>query len=233
MNINNKNNRLHFMKKKNYLYLIILIISIIDLNASNIYYKEKQTVKNKVIFFGNSITQVWSDYTNFFLDNGYINKGISGQTTDQMLLRFKKDVVDEDAYCVVILAGINDLAENNGPISLDEIFENIKSMIKIANDNNIRVILSSILPAYKVLWNSGIYPSDDIIVLNKNLKEFCKSGVATYVDYHSSMKDKRNGLKDELTYWRDDFNEYDGVHPNKVGYLKMEKIISKTLKKMI
>ena len=148
------------------------------MNASNIYYKEKQTVKNKVIFFGNSITQVWSDYTNFFLDNGYINKGISGQTTDQMLLRFKKDVVDEDAYCVVILAGINDLAENNGPISLDEIFENIKSMIKIANDNNIRVILSSILPAYKFLWNPGIYPSDDIIVLNKNLKEFCKSGVA-------------------------------------------------------
>ena len=168
-----------------------------------------------------------------FLDNGYINKGISGQTTDQMLLRFKKDVVDEDAYCVVILAGINDLAENNGPISLDEIFENIKSMIKIANDNNIRVILSSILPAYKFLWNPGIYPSDDIIVLNKNLKEFCKSGVATYVDYHSSMKDKRNGLKEKLTYWRDDFNEYDGVHPNKVGYLKMEKIISKTLKKMI
>lgn len=150
-----------------------------------------------------------------------------------MLLRFKKDVVDEDAYCVVILAGINDLAENNGPISLDEIFENIKSMVKIAKDNNIRVILSSILPAYKFLWNPGIYPSDDIIVLNKNLKEFCKSGVATYVDYHSSMKDKRNGLKDELTYWRDDFNEYDGVHPNKVGYLKMEKIISKTLKKMI
>ena len=221
------------MKKKNYLYLIILIISIIDLNASNIYYKEKQTVKNKVIFFGNSITQVWSDYTNFFLDNGYINKGISGQTTDQMLLRFKKDVVDEDAYCVVILAGINDLAENNGPISLDEIFENIKSMVKIAKDNNIRVILSSILPAYKFLWNPGIYPSDNIIVLNKNLKEFCKSGVATYVDYHSSMKDKRNGLKDELTYWRDDFNEYDGVHPNKAGYLKMEKIISKALKKIL
>ena len=221
------------MKKKNYLYLIILIISIIDLNASNIYYKEKQTVKNKVIFFGNSITQVWSDYTNFFLDNGYINKGISGQTTDQMLLRFKKDVVDEDAYCVVILAGINDLAENNGPISLDEIFENIKSMVKIAKDNNIRVILSSILPAYKFLWNPGIYPSKDIISLNKNLKDFCKSGGASYVNYHSSMKDKRDGLRDELTYWRDDFNGYDGVHPNKVGYLKMEKIISKALKKIL
>mgnify|MGYP001434375346 FL=1 len=203
------------------------------MKASNIDHQVKEPLKNKVIFFGNSITQVWSDYTNFFSDNGYINKGISGQTTDQMLLRFKKDVVDEEAYCVVILAGINDLAENNGPISLDEIFENIKSMVKIANENNIKVILSSILPAYEFLWNPGIYPSDDIILLNKNLKEFCKSGDATYVNYHSSMKDKRNGLKDELTYWRDDFNGYDGVHPNKVGYLKMEKIISKTLKKII
>tara|TARA_Y100000996_G_scaffold28254_1_gene20028 strand:- start:518 stop:1183 length:666 start_codon:yes stop_codon:yes gene_type:complete len=221
------------MKKSTYLYLIIIIISIIDMKASNIYHQGKEPLKNKVIFFGNSITQVWSDYTNFFSENGYINKGISGQTTDQMLLRFKKDVVDEEAYCVVILAGINDLAENNGPITLDEIFENIKSMVKIANDNNIKVILSSILPAYEFLWNPGIYPSKDIISLNKNLKDFCKSGGASYVNYHSSMKDKRDGLRDELTYWRDDFNGYDGVHPNKVGYLKMEKIISKALKKIL
>ena len=200
------------------------------MNASNIDYPRNRAIEKKVIFFGNSITQVWSDYTKFFSNNKYVNKGISGQTTDQMLLRFKKDVVDEEAYCVVILAGINDLAENNGPISLDEIFENIKSMVKIAKDNNIKVILSSILPAYEFLWNPGIYPSNDIIFLNKNLKDFCKSANVKYVDYHSSMKDKRNGLKDELTYWRDDFNGYDGVHPNKKGYLKMEKIISKTLK---
>lgn len=203
------------------------------MNASNIDYRRNKAIENKVIFFGNSITQVWSDYTKFFSDNKYVNKGISGQTTDQMLLRFKKDVVDEEAYCVVILAGINDLAENNGPISLDEIFENIKSMVKIAKDNNIKVILSSILPAYEFLWNPGIYPSNDIIFINKNLKDFCKSANIKYVDYHSSMKDKRNGLKDELTYWRDDFNGYDGVHPNKKGYLKMEKIISKTLKKIL
>lgn len=150
-----------------------------------------------------------------------------------MLLRFKKDVVDEKADCVVILAGINDLAENNGPISLEDIFKNIKSMVKIANDNNIKVILSSILPAYEFLWNPGIYPSDDIIFLNKNLKDFCESGYATYVDYHTSMRDKRNGLRDDYTYWRDDFNGYDGVHPNKKGYLKMERIISKTLKKIL
>ena len=202
------------------------------MNASNIDYPRNRAIEKKVIFFGNSITQVWSDYTKFFSNNKYVNKGISGQTTDQMLLRFKKDVVDEEAYCVVILAGINDLAENNGPISLGEIFENIKSMVKIAKDNNIKVILSSILPAYEFLWNPGIYPSNDIIFLNKNLKDFCKSANVKYVDYHSSMKDKRDGLKDEFTYWRDDFNGYDGVHPNKKGYLKMEKIISKTLKKI-
>ena len=203
------------------------------MNGSNIDYKKYDTKEKKVMFFGNSITQSWSDYTKFFSDNGYINKGISGQTTDQMLLRFKEDVVDEKPYCVVILAGINDLAQNNGPISLEDIFENIKSIIKIANDNNIKVILSSILPTYEFLWNPGIYPSNDIIFLNKNLKDFCKSGEATYVDYHSSMKDKRDGLKDELTYWRDDFNGYDGVHPNKKGYLKMENIISKKKKKTL
>lgn len=221
------------MKKLTFIFCILFIITLSDMNASNIDYPRNRATEKKVIFFGNSITQVWSDYTKFFSDNKYVNKGISGQTTDQMLLRFKKDVVDEDAYCVVILAGINDLAENNGPISLDEIFENIKSMVKIANDNNIKVILSSILPAYEFLWNPGIYPSNDIIFLNKNLKDFCKSGKAKYVDYHTSMKDERDGLKDELTYWRDDFNGYDGVHPNKKGYLKMEKIISKTLKKIL
>ncbi len=203
------------------------------MNGSNIDHPKFEIKEKKIIFFGNSITQSWSDYTEFFSNNGYVNKGISGQTTDQMLVRFKKDVVDEKAYCVVILAGINDLAENNGPITLEEIFENIKSMVKIADDNGIKVILSSILPAYEFLWNPGIYPSNNIIFLNKNLKDFCKSGNATYVDYHTSMKDKRDGLKDEFTYWRDDFNGYDGVHPNKKGYLKMEKIISKTLKKII
>ena len=221
------------MKKSTFIYLLLFIFSIIDMKASNIDYQINGSKEKKVIFFGNSITQSWSEYTDFFTDNRYINKGISGQTSDQMLLRFKKDVVDEKADCVVILAGINDLAENNGPITLDQIFENIKSMVKIANDNNIKVILSSILPAYEFLWNPGIYPSDDIIFLNKNLRDFCESGNATYVDYHTSMKDKRNGLRDEYTYWRKDFNGYDGVHPNKKGYLKMERIISKTLKKIL
>ena len=221
------------MKKSTYIYYLFFIISTLDMKGSNINYQVNIANEKKVIFFGNSITQVWSDYTNFFSDNGYLNKGISGQTTDQMLVRFKKDIIDEKANCVIILAGINDLAENNGPITLEEIFENIKSMVEIANDNNIKVILSSILPAYEFLWNPGIYPSDDIISLNKNIRDFCKSGNATYVDYHTSMKDKRNGLRDDYTYWRDDFNGYDGVHPNKKGYLKMEKIISKTIKKIL
>ena len=221
------------MKKTTYIYYLLFIITTLDMKASNIDYQVNVAKEKKVIFFGNSITQVWSDYTDFFSDNGYLNKGISGQTTDQMLVRFKKDIIDEKADCVIILAGINDLAENNGPITLEQIFENIKSMVKIANDNNIKVVLSSILPAYEFLWNPGIYPSDDIISLNKNIRDFCKSGNATYVDYHSSMKDKRNGLRDDYTYWRDDFNGYDGVHPNKKGYLKMEKIISKTIKKIL
>ena len=221
------------MKRLNYIVSLFFILTSMNMEGSNTKYQKIETKEKKVIFFGNSITQSWSDYTDFFNKNGYINKGISGQTTDQMLLRFKEDVVNENPYCVVILEGINDLAQNNGPISLEDIFENIKSMIKIANDNNIKVILSSILPAYEFLWNLGIYPSNDIIFLNKNFIEYCQSGNATYVDYHSSMKDERNGLKNEFTYWRDDFDGYDGVHPNKDGYLKMEKIISKILKKIL
>ena len=221
------------MKRLTYIVSLFFILTSMNMEDSNIKYQKIDTKEKKVIFFGNSITQSWSDYTDFFNKNGYINKGISGQTTDQMLFRFKEDVVNENPYCVVILAGINDLAQNNGPISLEDIFENIKSMIKIANDNNIKVILSSILPAYEFLWNLGIYPSNDIIFLNKNFIEYCQSGNATYVDYHSSMKDERNGLKNEFTYWRDDFDGYDGVHPNKDGYLKMEKIISKILKKIL
>ena len=221
------------MKNKKLLITLFFSLTSLYVNGSNINHQINEAKEKKVIFFGNSITQVWSDYTDFFSDNGYFNKGISGQTTDQMLVRFKKDVIDEKADCVVILAGINDLAENNGPISLEDIFKNIRSMVKIANDNNIKVILSSILPAYEFLWNPGIYPSDDIIFLNKKLKNFCESGYATYIDYHTSMRDKRNGLRDDYTYWRDDFNGYDGVHPNKKGYLKMERIISKTLKKTL
>ena len=95
------------MKKSSYVYFLIFIIPIIDMNASNIDYQINEAKEKKVIFFGNSITQVWSNYTDFFSDNGYFNKGISGQTTDQMLVRFKKDVVDEKADFVVILAEIS------------------------------------------------------------------------------------------------------------------------------
>ena len=146
------------MNKFSLIYLIFNLI-FIDMNGSDLKHETNYSKEKKIIFFGNSITQSWSDYTNFFVNNGYLNKGISGQTTDQMLLRFKKDVVDEKAYCVVILAGINDLAENNGPISLEDIFENIKSMVKIANENGIKVILSSILPAYEFLRSTiKVYP---------------------------------------------------------------------------
>ena len=117
------------MKKLNFIIFLLFVIMSTSMNGSNIDYKKSDTKEKKVMFFGNSITQSWSDYTKFFSNNGYINKGVSGQTTDQMLLRFKEDVVDEKPYCVVILAGINDLAQNNGPISLEDIFEYIKSIL--------------------------------------------------------------------------------------------------------
>ena len=106
-------------------------------------------------------------------------------------------------------------------------------MTKISTANNIKVFLCSILPVYDYLWSPKIFPSNDIIKLNIMIKKYCKSGIATYVDYHTSMKDEKNGLKNEFTYWNEDHNEYDGVHPDKKGYLHMEKIIRKKLKEIL
>ena len=232
----------------------ILIISLfITLSLLNIYgqdmlsiekqdflYKEDNNKiglpkpkEKRIIFFGNSITQGWSSFTDYFKKNNYVNRGISGQTTPQMLLRYNDDVVNLKPYAVIILAGTNDLAGNTGPITIEEIFDNIKSMTKISTANNIKVFLCSILPVYDYLWNPEIFPSNDIIKLNIMIKKYCKSGIATYVDYHTSMKDERNGLKNEFTYWNEAHNEYDGVHPDKKGYLHMEKIIRKKLKKIL
>lgn len=178
----------------------------------------------RVVFMGNSITDGWWNTDSlFFKDNRYIGRGIGGQTTAQMLVRFRADVIDLQPKAVVILAGTNDIAQNNGYIAPENILGNIISMAELAKANNIDVVLCSILPAYEYGWRKGLEPADKIIALNKMIKEYADRHNLTYVDYHSALKDARNGLPEKYSK--------DGVHPTMEGYKIMERLISEALKK--
>jgi lysophospholipase L1-like esterase len=182
---------------------------------------------NRVVFMGNSITEGWSNFDkDFFINNPFVNRGISGQTTPQMLIRFRPDVVNLNPKAVVILAGINDIAGNTGPILLENTAENIISMAEIAIANNIKVYICSTLPAIDFLWSPGLEPAPKVIKLNTILKNYCTKNNITYVDYYSSMVDGEGGLKvPEYTAAND------LVHPNLAGYKVMEKIILSALEK--
>ncbi|WP_188650359.1 SGNH/GDSL hydrolase family protein [Yeosuana aromativorans] len=181
---------------------------------------------NRVVFMGNSITEGWLKYhPEFFEGKPYINRGISGQTTPQMLVRFRQDVIDLNPSVVVILAGINDIAQNTGPISLEMTFGNIKSMVELAKANHIQVILCSLLPANSFSWRPSIIPTEKVIELNHFLKSYALANNIFYVDYFSAMVDASNGLKKELGI--------DTVHPNKEGYLVMEPLLEEALKQAL
>ena len=179
--------------------------------------------KNRVVFMGNSITEGWSNFDpDFFIDNPYVNRGISGQTTPQMLIRFKPDVVNLKPKSVVILAGINDIAGNTGPMKIENIAENIFSMSEIAKANNIGVFICSVLPAKGFPWSPSIKNvAEKVIELNSILEKYCLDNKIQYVDYHSEMNDGNGGLKVPEHTTEDDL-----VHPNKEGYKVMEEVIS-------
>lgn len=178
---------------------------------------------NRIVFIGDSITEFWERYDSiFFSQNNYINRGISSQTTSQILERFQNDVIDLQPKCVIILAGINDIAENNGPILLEEIMANIIKMVEKSLKNNIEVLLCSILPTSNFYWNPKIQPIEKIMQLNQMIKSYSLSKRIKYVDYYSEMIDKNLGLD---TKYADD-----GVHPNLAGYSKMRSILESYLK---
>ena len=174
--------------------------------------------ETRVIFMGDSITEGWGqkatatspDRGEFFPGKPYINRGISGQTTPQMLVRFRQDVIDLKPKVVVLLAGTNDLAENTGKLTLAEIGGNIASMSELARANGIRVVLCSVLPASEFRWHPGLDPAPKIRALNVWIKDYAAKNGFVYVDYYSSMSNSEGGLKTELSP--------DGVHPNKAGY---------------
>lgn len=180
--------------------------------------------EHRVVFMGNSITEGWTGHSpEFFHGKPYINRGIGGQTTPQMLIRFKQDVVNLQPEIVVILAGTNDLAGNTGTSTNQMIIDNISSMAEIAKANGIKVILSSILPVYDYPWRPGLFPSQRIIEINEWMQSYCKANDHIYLDYFSAMVDERNGLPKKYAN--------DGVHPTKEGYSVMEQLVEQAIAK--
>ena len=178
--------------------------------------------QKRIVFMGDSITEFWSVIDpDYFSVKSYINRGISGQTTPQMLIRFRADVIALQPTAVVILAGINDIAGNTGPSSIEMIWDNIFSMVELAKINNIKVILCSVLPAYDFPWKPNQEPIEKIKALNEIIKNYAKANNIVYVDYYSVMVDDRQGLKAKYSN--------DGVHPNKTGYQIMEPIVEKAI----
>jgi lysophospholipase L1-like esterase len=179
--------------------------------------------ENRVVFMGNSITEGWNRYfLALFPGKPYVNRGISGQTTPQMLVRFRQDVVALQPRVVVILAGTNDIAGNTGPATLEMIQDNLASMTEIARANGIRVILSSTLPVYDYPWRPGLEPAPKIIALNRWLREYAASREGVYyLDYHSAMADERQGLPATLAA--------DGVHPTEAGYRIMADLVERAI----
>jgi acyl-CoA thioesterase I len=166
----------------------------------------------RVVFMGDSITEGWGkpDHGEFFPGKPYVNRGISGQTTPQMLVRFRQDVIDLKPKALVVLAGTNDIAENTGKMTLEETEGNIASMSELARANGIRVVLCSVLPASEFSWHKGLEPAPKIKALNEWIKAYAAKNGFVYVDYYSHMVNAEGGLKTELSP--------DGVHPNKAGY---------------
>jgi lysophospholipase L1-like esterase len=172
--------------------------------------------EQRVVFFGDSITDGWGRSVapgTFFPGKPYVNRGISGQTTPQMLVRFQQDVVHLHPAAVVILAGTNDIAENTGPSTVQMTEDNFTSMAEIAKQNGIKVVFASITPAYAYPWKPEIHPVERIRTLNQWLQDFCSSNGHVYLDYYSSMADANGAMLPGLAS--------DGVHPTAKGYAVM------------
>jgi lysophospholipase L1-like esterase len=213
-------------------YLIHLLFSFFPIYANaqvatldRSYLKNDSMAVNqiKIVLMGNSITEMWpNSRPDFFINNPYlVSKGIGGQTSDQMLARFQKDVINLKPTAVVILAGINDIAENNGPISIPDIMKNIAIMAQIAQDEQIKVVLCTLLPANQFTWRPRILPADKVIALNNLIKAYAAANNFVLVNYYDNMVDDAKGLKVELGP--------DGVHPNVKGYAIMEELLVKGL----
>ena len=182
--------------------------------------------EDRVVFMGNSITEGWKNLLpEYFTNQNYINRGIGGQTTPQMLLRFRQDVIKLQPKVVIILAGTNDIAGNTGPSTLEMIEDNLYSMAELAKLHNIEVVLCAVLPVYDYPWQTGLEPANKIIELNQRIKKYANTHGLVYADYFSPMADERKGLKAKYTD--------DGVHPTRAGYEAMVPVAEEAIEKAL
>ena len=182
--------------------------------------------ENRVVFLGNSITEGWARVdSNYFIQHNYIGRGISGQTSTQLLLRFRQDVLSLKPKAVVLQIGTNDVAENTGPYDPEFTLGNIQSMVEIAQANGLKVILASVLPATNFEWRRSVGNRSDMIVdLNKRIKAYADKNKIPFIDYHSAMKNDKNGMNADLAE--------DGVHPTMKGYKIMEALVDEAIAKI-
>jgi len=194
--------------------------------ADNAALAAPATGVNRVVFFGDSITDNWGRFAGtFFPGKPYVNRGISGQTTPQMLVRFEQDVIHLHPAAVVILAGTNDIAGNTGPSTPEMIEDNFRAMSGIATQAGIKVILASILPAYSYPWKPGIQSVAAIREVNQWLKDYCAKEHLVYLDYYSSMSDEKGAMRPGLAS--------DGVHPTTAGYDVMGPLAEAAIKQAL
>jgi lysophospholipase L1-like esterase len=178
--------------------------------------------EQRVVFMGNSITEGWAPhFAAHFPGKPYVGRGIGGQTTPQMLVRFRQDVIALRPAVVVILAGTNDIAGNTGPSTLEMIQDNLASMAELATAHGIRVVLASVLPVFDYPWKPGLEPAPKIVALNTWMKRFAAATGATYLDFHTPMADERHGMRGDLAG--------DGVHPNEAGYRLMAPLVERAI----
>ncbi|MEO7144907.1 MAG: SGNH/GDSL hydrolase family protein [Bryobacteraceae bacterium] len=179
--------------------------------------------EKRVVFMGDSITDNWGRrYGKFFPGEPYINRGIGGQTTPQMLIRFRPDVIALKPKAVVILGGTNDIAGNTGPSTLEAIEDNLTSMAELARANGIHVVLASVMPVCDYIKpQTARRPPEQIVALNTWIKSYAAHHHAVYLDYYSAMVDDKQMLKQEITF--------DGLHPNDAGYELISPLAEKAI----
>jgi len=183
--------------------------------------------ENRVVFFGSSSTENWGHKYGsvFFPGKPYVNRGISGQTTPQMLVRFQQDVVALHPAAVVILGGTNDVAGNTGSMTLEMTEDNLRSMVVVAQANGIKVILASQLPVVDFPWNKGTHPAAALMALSAWEKEYAAAHALEYVDYYSVLVGPDGQMREGLSV--------DGVHPTAKGYALMAPVVEAAIDKAI
>jgi len=203
-----------------------------DWAALSKYKKENDTLKaprkgeQRVVFLGSSIFEFWKQKDpDYFKNHSYIDRGISGQISPQLLLRFRQDVINLKPKAVIILAGSNDIAGNKGHVTNERILDNIKSMAELAKLHGIKVILCKYLPVYEYPWNKEIEPAEKIVALNELIVKYANQKNFTILDYWTPLVDDKKGQRAELTE--------DGVHPNLAGYKIMEEVTETAIKKAL